>query len=241
MRTAAALIIGNELLSGKVAEANLLVLARTLCELGIRLDRVVMTRDERAAIAAEVRLLARSYDLLVTSGGVGPTHDDVTTEAVADAFEVALVRSPEMESLLRAYFKDRLVEGHLHMARVPEGARLVASAEQPWPAMVLRNVWILPGVPQIFASRMTLLAAELAGDAAFVSEATCTTLDEGRLKPLLDRVVAGHPAVQIGSYPQWGRSRYRTKVTFDSADAAAVRAAREDFEQLLPDGARVEP
>src|SRR4051812_18319742 len=124
MRTAAALIIGNELLSGKTAEANLHVLARELRALGVLLRRVVMVLDDVEVIAREVTELSASHDVVFTSGGVGPTHDDVTMESVARAFDVGVVISPVLERLICGYYGERCTEGHLLMARVPDGARL---------------------------------------------------------------------------------------------------------------------
>lgn len=238
MRTAAALIIGNELLSGKIADRNVVVLARELRSLGVLLRRVVMVLDDVETIANEVRELSAAHDFVFTSGGVGPTHDDVTIEAVARAFGVAVVTSERMEQMLRAFYDDRLTEGHLLMARIPEGARLASNAKVPWPAVVMRNVWVLPGVPEIFAMKLPLLRAELAGDRPFVSFAVLTDLDEGQLKPLLDRVVARHPHVDVGSYPRWGDTEFRTKLTFDGLDEARVRAARDAFVAILPETAR---
>ncbi|MBM4358105.1 MAG: competence/damage-inducible protein A [Deltaproteobacteria bacterium] len=239
-KRAAALIIGNELLSGKIAEGNLLVLARTLRGLGIVLERVVMVLDDRARIAAEVRSLAASHDVVFTSGGVGPTHDDQTIDAVADAFGTRAVTFPELEAMIRGYYGEAITEGHLLMARAPEGSRLVSVPEMPWPTVIKENVWVLPGVPQIFAMKMPVVVAELGGGVRFVSHAVYTSLDEGPLKPLLDAVVAAHPAVEVGSYPKWREPRYRTKVTFDGQDEAAVLEARDAFVATLPLGARVD-
>ena len=240
MRTAAALVIGNELLSGKIADKNLVVLARTLRGLGVQLRRVVMTLDELDTIVAEVRALASSHDFLFTSGGVGPTHDDVTIEAVATAFGAPLVVSPAIEGLLRSYYGERVTDGHLLMARIPEGARLVTSERVPWPTVVLRNVWMFPGVPEIFAMKMPLVEAELAGDAPFRSFAVLTRLDEGQIKALLDRIVSEHPAVEIGSYPRWSDPRIKTKLTFDCRDRALALAARDAFAASLPGHAIVD-
>jgi len=236
-KTAAALIIGNELLSGKVADANTVVLAKTLASVGVRFERVHTVLDDRAVIAAEVAALSDKYDVVFTSGGVGPTHDDLTIDSVADAFEVEVERSEPIEKMLRAYYGDNIKDGHLRMARTPVGARLVVTPQMPWPTVVMRNVWILPGVPQIFAMKMSVVAAELAGAAAFVSVAVYTHLDEGNLKPLLDAVVAAHPHVDVGSYPKWKEPRYRTKVTFDGGDLATVSPARDSFVASLPEGA----
>ena len=240
IKTAAALIIGNELLSGKIADENLVVLARTLRKAGAQLDRVVFIPDERAVIVDEVRALAASRDVLFTSGGVGPTHDDLTIDAVAEAFELPVVASAELEEMLRGYYGDGITDGHLRMARIPQGARLLRRGEMPWPTTVMNNVWILPGVPQIFAMKMPVVLSELGGGGEqFVSVAVRSTLDEGLLKPSLDRVVAEHPAVLVGSYPKWRARRFRTLITFDGSEEAAVHAARDAFVALLPAGALV--
>ena len=239
-KTAAALIIGNELLSGKIADQNLVVLACTLNGIGIQLARVVMVRDERAAIAAEVRGLASSHDVLFTSGGVGPTHDDLTIEGVAAAFEVDVESSPQLEALLHGHFGAAITDAHLCMARMPKGARLVTSKEAPWPTIVMDNTWVLPGVPEIFAAKMALIRAELGGAKATMSRVIYTNLDEGNLKPLLDQVVADCPEVEIGSYPKWRHPHYKTQVTFDCAQPELVDRAQAALEVLLPEGALVE-
>lgn len=239
-RTAAALVIGNELLSGKIADENVVVLARTLQRIGVRLERVVMVLDDLEVIAEEVRALSEQHDVVFTSGGVGPTHDDLTVDAIAAAFEVDVVRSPPMEAMLRQYYGDEITEGHLRMARSPAGARLVTTDEMPWPTVVMKNVWILPGVPQIFAMKMAVVASDLGTGRVVHSIAVYTMLDEGHLKPKLDQVVASHPEVAIGSYPRWRDPRYRTKITFDAEAVERCEAARDALLALLDDDAVVE-
>jgi molybdenum cofactor synthesis domain-containing protein len=239
MRTAAALIIGNELLSGKIAEGNLQVLALELRALGILLRRSVMVLDDVETIAREVRDLSVAHDVVFTSGGVGPTHDDLTIESVARAFGVGVVISPEIERLIKGYYGERCTPGHLLMARVPEGARLVTTDAVPWPTVVMSNVWILPGVPEVFRMKLPHVRSELGGGTPFLSLAAYTTLDEGDIKPLLDRVVAAHGQVEIGSYPKWHDPEYRTKLTFDGTIPAKVHAARDEFVAGLPAGALV--
>lgn len=234
--TAAALVIGNEILSGKVEEANLTALARTLRPLGILLRRVVVVMDDVETIAREVRELSGAHDWLFTSGGIGPTHDDVTVEAVACAFGVRVVSSPEMESMLRAHYKERFTDGHLRMALVPEGSSLEVTAEITWPTIRLRNTWLLPGIPEVFRMKLPVVVGHLAGNRAFVSRAVYVKMDEGELKPLLDRVVAAFPDVLVGSYPKWLDPAYKTKLTFDGRDVDRVIAARESFTALLPPG-----
>ena len=237
-RTAAALVIGNELLSGKVEEANVAVLARAMRELGIVLRRVVVVADEVEVISREVKELAAAHDWLFTSGGVGPTHDDVTIEAVARAFGVAVVSSPVMEKMLTDYYGERCTPGHLRMALIPEGASLETTDEVRWPTVRVENVWVMPGIPEVFRMKIPVIVARIGdGAQAFVTHAVYTKMDEGDLKPLLDKVVAEFPDVDVGSYPKWLDATYKTKLTFDGRDEPRVRAARDAFVATLPPGA----
>ena len=234
-KTAAALVIGNELLSGKVEEANVAVLARTLRGLGIELRRVVLVLDDIDTIAREVKELARAHDWLFTSGGVGPTHDDVTIDGVARAFGVPVVTSPLMEKMLRDHYKERCTADHLRMALIPQGASLEATDEVRWPTVRIQNTWVMPGIPEVFRMKIPVVVARISdGAAPFVSRAVYTKMDEGDLRPFLDRVVAEYPDVDVGSYPKWMDPTYKTKLTFDGRDARRVDAARDAFVALVP-------
>lgn len=235
-KTAAALVIGNELLSGKVADANVHVLARALRGLGVELRRVVMIPDEVEVIAREVKELAAAHDWLFTSGGVGPTHDDVTVLAVARAFGVNVVHDPTLAQMLRDHYQERCTAGHLQMALVPEGASLESHEGVRWPTIRYENIWLMPGVPEIFRMKLAIVIDKLVGGVGFVSRSVFTKMDEGDLKPLLDDVVERFPDVGIGSYPKWRDPTYTTKLTFDGRDAARVDAARDAFLALLPQG-----
>ncbi len=237
--SAAALIIGNELLSGKVAEANLVELARTLRPLGVRLARASFLPDEVELLVREIRTLSAEHPLLFTSGGVGPTHDDVTIEAVARAFGTSVVLDPALAELIRGAYGERCTPEHLRMALVPKGAVLALSPSGAWPTPVYQNVWMLPGVPEVFREKLDTVRAWIRGPAPFVSRAVFTRLDEASLKPLIDAVVAGHPDVEVGSYPRWFEPSYKTKLTFDARDAEAVERAARSFLASLPEGALV--
>ena len=237
--TAAAIVIGNELLSGKVEEKNLLELSRMLRELGIRFVRAVVIGDEIAVIRREVEELSRTVDVVFTSGGVGPTHDDVTIEAVAQAFGVDCVVDPVLERLLKKVYGESLTEAHLRMALIPRGSELVSKSDAHWPATLVRNVFVLPGVPEIFRMKLESVRAHLTGSRPFVSQAAFVNLEEVDLKERLDAVVTRHPDVEVGSYPKWRDPSYRTKVTFDARDRAAVERALADFLALLEPGAVV--
>jgi molybdenum cofactor synthesis domain-containing protein len=237
-KTAAALVIGNEILTGKIADANVHVLAIALRTLGIELRRVVMVLDEEEVIAREVKELAASHDWLFTSGGVGPTHDDVTVVAVARAFGVGVVEDPTLARMLREHYGERTTAGHLQMALVPEGAILETHDSIRWPTIRLSNTWLLPGVPEIFRMKLAVVEERLRPDAgtAFVSRSVYTRMDEGDLKALLDAVVARFPDVAVGSYPKWQDPSYKTKLTFDARSSSQVNAALDAFLALLPPG-----
>lgn len=235
-RTAAALVIGNELLSGKVHESNTLTLARALRPLGIELRRVVVIPDEVELIAAEVNSLRMSHDFVFTSGGVGPTHDDVTVAGIALGLGRRVVRDAVIEGLLREHYGERLTDGHLHMADVVEGTELFPGGSPAWPTMVLGNVFVLPGVPQIFAHKLDGLLPRLRGDEPpFVLRSVECAIDEGPLKPYLDAVVSRFADVAVGSYPHWGSDAHRVRVTFDGRDAARVAEAQGSFIREIPE------
>jgi len=236
MQTAAALIIGNEILGGKIQEENVYALAQLLRGLGVELARVLVVPDDVPTIAEEIVALSERFDHIFTSGGVGPTHDDVTIAAIASAFGVNIVREPRLEKLLRDHYGRTATDNHLLLANVPEGAEQLYIDRSPWPLTVFKNVWILPGVPEIFQMKLDIVAEHLKGDTPFVSRAVFTKLDETILKPLLDSTVSEHPGVDIGSYPRWQDPTYETKVTFDGRDRDAVERAFEDFRKKLPDG-----
>jgi molybdenum cofactor synthesis domain-containing protein len=228
--TAAILLIGNEILSGKVEEENARYLVRELRALGVAVGRIEVVPDVESDIADTVRALAARFDLVFTSGGVGPTHDDVTLPAVALAFAMTIVRHPELERLLRASFGERLHERDLRMADVPAGARLEYGPGGPagqraiWPVVVVRNVWILPGVPAIFRRKFEAVR-ELFRATPIHARAVYSRDGEGAIAGVLDQVVGEFPSVEIGSYPHLDAPDYRVKITLDGRDRAAVDGA----------------
>lgn len=233
-RTAAALVIGNELLTGKVQEANVAFLGKQLFALGIVLRRVVLCADEEDVIACELDALRASHDLVFTSGGVGPTHDDLTVPAVARAFARPLVRDARLEQMIRTHFGERTTDGHLRMAELPEGAELVHSDDIPWPVMRVENVFVMPGVPEIFRLKFELVRSSLGAETPFVSRAIYTRCDEGEIASLLERIERAHPGVAIGSYPRFRDPECSVKITFDGRDEAQVMRALEACLAELP-------
>ncbi|MEM8605760.1 MAG: competence/damage-inducible protein A [Myxococcota bacterium] len=233
-RTAAALVIGNEILSGKVNDTNTACLARGLFKLGIELRRVVVCGDEVATIRDELNGLRSTHDLVFTSGGVGPTHDDVTIEGVASAFGREIVRSEAAAKVVRHYCGDDATEAHLRMADMPEGSEMLRSAEAPWPTVAIENVFVLPGVPEFFEVKFADLCKRLDTGHQFHLESVYTLSDEEEIANLLERIAGLFPSVMVGSYVNWATGDYRTKVTFDSRDAAAAERAADTLVGALP-------
>jgi molybdenum cofactor synthesis domain-containing protein len=232
---AAILLIGNELLSGKVEDENARFLTRELRELGVTLARIEIIPDVEAEITEAVRLLSARYDLVFTSGGVGPTHDDVTLPAVAAAFGMPIQRNAELERLLRAGIGAALHERDLRMADIPAGARLEYGARVPpsgWPVVVVENVWVLPGVPSIFRRKFESVR-ELFRSTPIHARAVYSRVGEGPIAGVLDEVVAAFPSVEVGSYPHLDNPEYRVKITLDGRDRAAVDAATEHLVRRL--------
>jgi molybdenum cofactor synthesis domain-containing protein len=235
--TAAIGLIGDELLSGKVVDENAQLLIGELRELGVALRRIVVLPDVLDDIARTVLALSEAHTHVFTSGGVGPTHDDLTMEGIARAFGTRVVRHPLLEAKLRGYYGERLAERNLRMAEVPEGCTLVGEDDSTlgWPVVAYRNVYILPGVPQIFRRKWAAIR-ERFRQAPFFLKAVYTTLDEGAIAHHLDAIVATHATVQVGSYPRLGEPSYRVKITLESKDQAAVERACARLCELLGAG-----
>lgn len=235
--TAAFLLIGNELLSGKVEEANLRPLAQVLRVLGVNLVVTSVVRDDPEVIAGEVTRLRGMADVVFTSGGIGPTHDDVTIESVADAFGVKTVTPPHLAARLRKVYGPDCTDAHLRMALVPEGAELLDDTERNWPLIRMHNVWILPGIPELFRSKLNAVRTHLRGHHPYCSEWVKVHWEEVRLKEHLDAIVSEHPGVEVGSYPKWFSDEYKTQVTFDAQSQELVTDALRSLVARLPKSA----
>ncbi len=231
-KTAAVVIIGNEILTGKTRDENACFLIGELHGLGVALRRIVTVPDDVRVIADEVRACAAKFDYVFTSGGVGPTHDDVTIEAVAAAFERPVVRYPNLVSVIRGFFGNHTDEARLRMADAPEGSELIYSAATEWPVLATGNVYILPGVPEIFRAKF-LAIRERFRAAPYHTKLIFTNEDEFDLAPRLNRVACENPGVAIGSYPNFDSGDYRVKITVEGNVAEAVERAGALLVELL--------
>ena len=235
MTTAAAIIIGDEILSAKVRDANTPLLIDFMAELGIDLERIVVIGDDCKAIAAEVAACSEKYDVVITSGGVGPTHDDCTVRAVADAFGVEVVRHPDIEGMIRAWWGERFTESALQMAEMPEGSRLFYGDDGLLPLVVFENVYLFPGVPRLFAAKLPSLRIERSGTPQVVHGVYLNS-DESRIAPLVGQVADECPQVKVGSYPRFGEGKdHRLWISLEGVDADRVAAATDRLLDLLKD------
>jgi len=232
-RTCALVVVGNEVLSGKTQDSNAYFAARQLRAVGVALQRIAVIPDDIALIAEEVGNCARRFEVVLTSGGVGPTHDDVTMDGIAAAFGRKLVMHPELERLIRTHMADRLTSAALKMAAVPEGAVLNVAGDLRFPTIQLENVYILPGIPQIFEAKLTALLGRFATD-PYHMRTIYSSAAEGAIAEYLNQCLARYPDLLLGSYPRIGDPDYRVKLTLESKDRDYLERAFAHLMSLLP-------
>src|SRR2546426_5591627 len=232
-KTAGIILVGNEILSGKIADANAAYLCRELRELGVDVRRIAVVPDEVELIAREVTAQSRDFDVVFTSGGVGPTHDDVTIEGVARAMGVPVVRHPRLVATLEGYYRGELNDAHLKMAETPEGAELVGGEPVRFPTILMRNVYVLPGVPEIFRTKFEALR-ERFRDAPIHLKNVFVSIGEGELADYLNGLLADFPLLLLGSYPEFSNPEYRVKVTLESRDPGYLEKALAELLRRLP-------
>jgi molybdenum cofactor synthesis domain-containing protein len=232
-RTAGILIIGNEVLSGKVADQNGPFFARELRALGVDVRRITVIPDEVPAIVDEVRRFAGAYDLVFTTGGVGPTHDDVTMAAIAAAFAEPLARHPTLETVLRQHFGVEITPAQLRMAEVPGGGRLVGEGLLAFPVVAVRNVYVFPGIPEAVRRKFSRIREQFR-DRPFVLRRVFLICDEGEIAETLQDVLGRFPDLQLGSYPIVGESDHTVLLTLESLDADSVEGALGHLLERLP-------
>ena len=221
--TAAVILIGNELLSGKVTDENGDYLIRELRTLGVLLQELRVVSDEISAIAEAVKSLSERNDMVFTSGGVGPTHDDITLEGIARAFGVEIVENEGMAQHIREVFRDEPERraSFMKMAQVPMGTMLIQNAELFWPIYQVHNVYVLPGVPVIFRRQFDAIKSRFSS-APFVLKTIYLSIGEGQLASTLTTACRIFPGIAFGSYPVWGDPNYRVRVTLEAKDKNAV-------------------
>lgn len=231
--TAGIVIIGDEILSGKFADENAVFLIGELRSLGVTLCRIAIIPDDLDDIATTVKSFSERFDHVFTSGGVGPTHDDLTMEGIARGFGTEVVIDPTLEKVLRDYWGDAMPKANLRLAEIPKGADLVGN-DSSWPSVRYRNVFILPGVPTLFKRKFLAVKHLLQSSPVEERRVYCLG-EEGALAPHLTAVDAAFPDVKIGSYPRFAETTYRVIVTLEGADATRVDEATASLRERLGD------
>ncbi len=233
--TAGLLVIGDEILSGRTHDRNIAQVASWLQVQSIRLAEVRVVPDVLDHIAEAVNALRGERDYLFTTGGIGPTHDDITVDAVAAALGVPVVIHPEARAMLEDYYASRggLNPARLRMARVPEGAELIPNHMSGAPGIRVGNIHLMAGVPHICAQMLDALTGTLAGGAPLISETIGCWTPESEVADLLRERERAHPACQIGSYPFFREGRVGANFVIRSTDAAALRDCAEALSRDL--------
>jgi molybdenum cofactor synthesis domain-containing protein len=238
--TAALVVIGDEILSGRTQDKNIAQVATWLNDQGIRLAEVRVVADDSAAIGDAVNALRIQHDYLFTTGGIGPTHDDITVDAIAAAFGVPVIVHPEARKILEDYYRERrveLTEARLRMARTPEGAELLANPNSGAPGIKMGNVYIMAGVPSITASMLEALTGKLEGGRPMVSVTVGARAAESEVADLLRETEEAHPGVAIGSYPFFKEGGHGSNFVIRSEDGElAQRTGSELAEKLRAAG-----
>jgi FAD synthetase len=232
-KSAGIVIIGNEVLSGKTQDINSHFFCTELRRLGIEVQKISTIQDEIGLIGDEVAGFSKRYTYVFTSGGVGPTHDDVTIEGIAHGFGLKVVRHPAIEQRMRQRFGGDLNEARLRMANVPEGAKLLATEAVFAPIINIHNVYIFPGIPSILQERFHSIK-EMFRDAPYYLKNVYVRYGEGVIAEMLNGVLAKFPQLMLGSYPVLDVAEYKVKVTLESKDSTYLDQALQSFVASLP-------
>ena len=233
--TAALIVIGDEILSGRTQDRNVSQIALWLNVQGIRLKEVRVVADDQDAIVEAVNILRARNDYLFTTGGIGPTHDDITVDAIAAALGVGVVIHPKARAVLEAYYESRggLNEQRLRMARVPEGAELIENRMSGAPGIRIGNIFIMAGVPHITAGMLEALTGTLEGGKPLLSEPVGCWVAESEVADLLGDTETAHDGCQIGSYPFFREGRVGANFVVRSTDPHALHACVDDLVSRL--------
>jgi len=231
--TAGILVIGNEILSGKVVDTNSPYLCRELRALGVDVERILTIPDAVDVIAENVKSMSQAYDYVLTSGGIGPTHDDLTVDGIAAAFGRPIEISPSVEGRIRRATGEDLNPSQLKMARIPAGAALIDSGDRWFPLLVVENVYVLPGIPELLRKKFESVRDRFRG-IPFVLKRVYVTLMESSIAEHLEALLEEFPELLLGSYPRIHEESFRVMLTLESRDAGYVQRALDSLLARLP-------
>jgi molybdenum cofactor synthesis domain-containing protein len=232
--TAAVLIIGNEILSGRTQDQNLSYLATGLNSVGVTLREARVIPDIAPVIIATVNELRANYDYLFTTGGIGPTHDDITSECVAQAFGVPWTLHPEAHKIFLSHYKPgELNEARLRMAHTPEGAALIVNAVSRAPGFRMGNVFVMAGIPRVMQAMFDAVKHDLKGGRPMLARTVSCHLAEGVIAKGLGEIQNRYPDLDIGSYPFYRRGEFGTSLVLRGRDGARLTAGTEEVIALV--------
>jgi molybdenum cofactor synthesis domain-containing protein len=233
-KNAGVIVIGNEILSGRTQDLNISYIGKRLEGLGIVLDEVTIIPDIEKEIIAKVRTYSEKYDYVFTTGGIGPTHDDITTASVAKAFNASLLRSKDAIDRMEKFYKHRsLSEARLKMADIPEGATLITNYVSGAPAFQINNVFVLAGVPEIMQSMFDSLIDRLVVSAPILTASVCTNLSESKLAGGMSKIQEECKEVSVGSYPFFERGNLGVNIVLRSTDKELLLSKHQSIEELI--------
>ncbi len=228
--TAAVLIVGDEILSGRTQDTNLNAIAKYLSVLGVDVAEARVVGDVAADIVAALNALRTRWDYVITTGGIGPTHDDITADCVAEAFGVPLYENPEIMKLLATRHDGAVNAARARMARIPAGGDLIANPVQGPPGFTIGNVFVLAGVPSIMRGMLLDVGPRMRSGAVVLSRTVRVTgFGEGVIAAPLEATAKAHPAMSLGSYPFFGEGSYGSNLVLRSRDAEELDAATADL------------
>jgi len=232
-KTAGIVIIGNEILSGKVRDINSFYLVCELRALGVDVKRISVISDDISIIGREVVQFSGTYDYVFTSGGVGPTHDDVTMAGIAHGFGVNLVTHDGIKEILHARYKDLLNRSVLKMTEVPEGSEIEFNQNMRFPVVSFRNIFIFPGIPEYMQNKFSLIKEKFRSS-VFYLKRLYLNCHESNIAEILNRVVENHKDVTFGSYPVLGKPDFRVIITAETKSEQSLKNAMTELMEQLP-------
>ncbi|MHA7836477.1 MAG: competence/damage-inducible protein A [bacterium] len=233
MATAALLVIGNEILSGKVQDTNSPFLAVELRKLGVDLERILTIPDSVETIAAEAQSMSRTFDYVFTSGGIGPTHDDLTMDGIAMAFDRPIVLNQSMVDRMTRQSSKPVNEAMRKMAMIPEGAEVLDVGGLWFPVVVVENVYVFPGIPELFEKKFHSIRARFSG-IPFQLRKIYVRENESEIADILNALLKQFPELMLGSYPRINEAHYRVLLTLESRDADYLERATRTLREQLP-------
>jgi molybdenum cofactor synthesis domain-containing protein len=231
--TAGLVLIGDEILSGRTKDRNLGYIADFLTALGIDLKEARVVADSEADIIAAVNALRTRYTYVFTTGGIGPTHDDITAEAIAKAFAVKIDHDPRAVAILKAHYDPGMLnEARMRMARIPQGAELIENPVSKAPGFRLGNVFVMAGVPKIMQAMLEAIAPQLERGQPMLSVTVTAFIGEGDLAKPLKEIQERYPEVVIGSYPFEEQGKFGSNLVLRSRDAQRLKVAAREVEEM---------